>query len=103
MSQVDANSSEEKKWAPACKGSGYCCMKAPCWVSKRVYGEERLREEGRCPALIWDEQENRYFCEQAKNDPEIAKELSVNVGCSSSLNTFRKNVLHRPKIKFEWV
>jgi hypothetical protein len=76
-----------------CVGCGYCCRKAPCAVANRVYGNG-LTE---CPALSWDEDQKRYFCElcliPTQMGVDFKKELSVGEGCCSPLfNTERENI-----------
>ena len=57
-----------------CVGCGYCCKKAPCSLSMRLYNKEK------CPALRYDGK--RYWC-------GIVQELAIGAGCSSDLNSDR--------------
>ena len=80
-----------------CVGCGYCCMKATCVVGFLRY----IDEPGICPALIWSEESNRYFCQLALDEPERIgeKELYIGEGCSSSfLNSWRVDVRKRINI-----
>jgi hypothetical protein len=76
--------------APPCVGCGYCCISVPCVYSLARYGLED------CPALQWAG--NRYRCEHAE---ELAHELEIGAGCSSSLNSWRRNVKCRDKERRE--
>jgi len=75
-----------------CVGCGYCCLKIPCfgalfhgWVDEKM----------RCTKLIWDEEANRYWCQRAKENRLFAENIYVGQGCSSDLNTWRKDVKYR--------
>ena len=76
--------------ANPCVGCGYCCLKAMCWIGLSKYGFNK-----RCPALTWSNTSNRYFCKLAQEDAATANKLCVGAGCSSDLNTWRKNVRER--------
>ena len=82
-----------------CVGSGYCCMTTPCGVAQQVYPEQ-ARMGGRCPALRWDEKAGRYFCREAEKSDTVARVLFVGAGCSSGLNTWRRDVKDRPTIRY---
>jgi hypothetical protein len=72
----------------SCVGCGYCCIKAMCAEGIRYYG----RHYSRCPSLVWDEKANRYWC-------QLARDGKINVltgyGCTSNLNTWRRDVKKR--------
>jgi hypothetical protein len=75
-----------------CVGCGYCCRKAPCGVSLRVFGPVT-----ECPALAYNREEKRYYCALClKPDPIGARyreELYIGEGCCSPLfNTDRENI-----------
>jgi len=70
-----------------CVGCGYCCLKAPCAVSVKIFGVTSL-----CPALSWRDYRNRYVCSIFK----LAVSQFSDEGCSSSLNSWRKTKkIHR--------
>jgi len=78
-----------------CVGCGYCCMKAPCAASSRLYPGVT-----HCPQLVWSDDLSRYLCKLALLPGEVGeryrKELAINAGCSSSLfNTWREDVHKR--------
>lgn len=75
-----------------CVGCGFCCIKSPCMTSKRIYGNG-IRE---CPELEWDGK--RYICKLCFEDilGEIYREeLFIGTGCSSNLNSWRKEIIPR--------
>lgn len=79
----------------SCVGCGWCCKKAPCAVARRVFGAV---EE--CPALIYDYEEERYYCDLCRKPGELGayyrQELAIGTGCCSPLfNTERDRVLNR--------
>jgi len=84
-----------------CVGCGYCCIKAPCTASARLYPGAIS-----CPQLIWDEDKSRYFCGLMMLPGDLGKfyrrELYAGTGCCSSLNSWRKDVKKRefPKPSF---
>lgn len=75
-----------------CVGSGLCCLKARCWVGIRVHGPGN-----RCPSLVWDEAQRRYWCGEilkSKEPEKLKEELYVGAGCCMSLfNTLRQERL----------
>ena len=92
IGEVD-HSTEEQNDFPACIGCGYCCMKVMCWIGLMEYGFNN-----RCPALTWSNTAQRYYCKLALEDSQIAKKLHVGSGCTSDLNTWRRNVRERRSI-----
>lgn len=76
-----------------CVGCGYCCLKVPCYVAKRMYGEGITE----CPDLKWNGE--RYVCRLCElpnpKGADYRHELHVGVGCCCSLNTWRKDVQPR--------
>ena len=70
-----------------CVGCGYCCWVAQCSLSLHLYDKRDI-----CPDLYWDNNLKRHFCKQAK---EYAEVLYIEAGCSSSLNSWRRNVRDR--------
>lgn len=47
-----------------------------------------------CPVLVF--KNGRYWCQLVLDHPEIFKEgLAIGTGCSSALNTWRKDVKYR--------
>lgn len=75
-----------------CVGCGFCCRKAPCWVAVRIWGKGLEK----CPALKWDEQEKRYWCDLCKKPGQMGsdyrRELEAGEGCCCGLNTDRQNI-----------
>lgn len=76
-----------------CVGCGWCCLRDPCNVSHQLYGYQK-----KCPALFWDEADNRYKCKLAM-DPELGAEyrkaLFVGEGCCARHNNWRNDVKKR--------
>jgi hypothetical protein len=76
-----------------CVGCGYCCIKTPCEVSRRLYPTN----QGPCPQLEW--KDNRYFCSlmliSGPLGENYRKELHAGAGCCCGLNDWRKNVTKR--------
>jgi hypothetical protein len=81
-----------------CVGCGFCCIKAKCAAGQRLYPSADI-----CPALIWSEKDNRYFCNlmllPGNIGLEYRKELYVGAGCCSNLNSWRKDIKNRTKIE----
>ncbi len=81
-----------------CVGCGFCCTKAKCAAGQRLYPSADI-----CPALIWSEKDNRYFCNlmllPGNIGLEYRKELYVGAGCCSNLNSWRKDIKNRTKIE----
>lgn len=71
-----------------CVGCGFCCKKAMCALGVEEYGE--VVEE--CPYLYWHEEDKRYYCRIYDYD---RWKVIFGFGCSSSLNTWRKDVKKR--------
>jgi len=72
-----------------CVGSGYCCKKVPCHVAFEVLGDV----EAPCPALVWSDDDDRYYCgvvldsERYGVDSEfVRRSLGIGAGCCSSMN-----------------
>lgn len=80
-----------------CVGCGFCCMKAKCYASARLYPSADS-----CPALIWSESDTRYICNlmtiPGKVGEGYREELYAGAGCGSSLNTWRLDVKKREKV-----
>jgi len=76
--------------ANPCVGCGYCCIKVMCWIGLSKHGFNE-----RCPALTWSDSNERYYCKLAQEDATIADNLHIGAGCSSDLNTWRKDVRER--------
>ena len=78
-----------------CVGCGFCCKKAPCALANRIFGATES-----CPALKWDEENGRYWCDICKKDNIISAkyrvELYIGEGCCCGLNSDRNNI--RPPI-----
>ena len=45
-------------YGASCNGCGLCCLAETCPVGRLRY----LRKKGPCPALIWDQAAERYWC-----------------------------------------
>lgn len=75
-----------------CVGCGFCCIKTPCDVSRRVYGAG-IRD---CPGLEWNGE--RYVCNLCTKDilgERYREELYIGKGCCCNLNSWRKEVIPR--------
>ncbi|WP_319469110.1 hypothetical protein [uncultured Pseudodesulfovibrio sp.] len=76
-----------------CVGCGWCCLTDPCMFSHRLYGYTK-----RCPAIHWDEEQNRYIC-KLMLDPEKGEEARSSQhegqGCYAPLNSWRDDVRNR--------
>jgi hypothetical protein len=74
-----------------CVGCGFCCKKAQCLLSVKIYGKADV-----CPALVWDEGKNRYWCKVCQIAGELGAkykaDLYIGEGCCCGLNTDRKNI-----------
>ena len=77
-----------------CTGCGFCCMKAPCAASVRLYPGSKI-----CPQLIWSKVDNRYNCGlmllPGLVGESYRKELYAGEGCCSNLNSWRFDVKNR--------
>jgi len=75
-----------------CVGCGYCCMKTPCDVARRLYPGATV-----CPQLIWTDE--RYECGLMKISGPLGadyrNELHAGAGCCCGLNTWRNDVKKR--------
>lgn len=80
-----------------CVGCGYCCLKTPCELARRLY--PTLKTE--CPELIWNG--SRYICRAFDKaygslKENIRNNLAIGAGCCCGLNSWRKEVIpRRPK------
>ena len=80
-----------------CVGCGFCCIKSPCGVARRIYPS--LKTD--CPKLKWDG--SRYICHIYDRaigpfKENIRDELSIGMGCCCNLNTWRQEIIpRRPK------
>lgn len=85
----------------SCVGCGYCCIKTPCDVSRRLYGGG-IRE---CPQLQWIDEDSRYSCGLMTLGGEIGrsyrKKLYAGEGCCASLNSWRRDVQRRTGVSHE--
>ena len=77
-----------------CVGCGYCCRKAQCTPSIRVYG---IIPAG-CPALYF--KDGRYWCQLADEEKKLpedqrwaSKYVAIGAGCCSPLNSDRVKVM----------
>lgn len=77
----------EMRFIP-CVGCGYCCLKVMCDLGRDLHG----KLEERCPWLDWNGE--RYLCALGQ-DPKAVEALAMGEGCSSSLNTWRRDVRYR--------
>ena len=76
-----------------CVGCGYCCTKAPCAIAQRRYGYSWTSP---CPELLADD--GRFWCRiianaKGQNKRDLMKELAIGIGCTSSLNTWRRQLI----------
>jgi hypothetical protein len=80
-----------------CVGCGYCCQAAPCVVGFMLY----QRVDGQCPALVWNEEQQRYLCQVVLDEPEATREdlkqkMAMGEGCCSPMfNTQRDEQIAR--------
>ena len=82
----------------SCVGCGYCCIKRWCFLADHVFAFLKAGrgswDEPRCPALEW--RLNRYYCRLALTPGPIGTvirlELAIGSGCSSGLNSWRREV-----------
>ena len=85
-----------------CTGCGFCCMKAPCDASVRLYPGAK-----RCPQLIWSDKDNRYNCGLMQLPGnvgfEFRQELYAGEGCCSNLNSWRFDVKKRDEVTKELI
>ena len=85
----------------ACVGCGYCCIKTPCDVSRRLYGGGITE----CPQLTWEEDDNRYSCGLMRIYGDVGrgyrKELYAGEGCCASLNSWRNDVQRRTGVSHQ--
>jgi len=81
---------------PACVGCGYCCIKALCILGEMMVGglPERMRGS-HCPSLYWTG--DKYRCRLAEVSELARRELSIDAGCCSGLNSWRNNIKRRTK------
>ena len=91
---VDVATRKKGEIMKQCVGCGFCCLKAPCEASVRLYkGAEQ------CPQLIWTGPVNRYLCGLMTLPEPLGesyrKELYANTGCCSGLNSWRNDVKNR--------
>jgi len=92
------NSSEKSKENfRKCVGCGYCCLKTPCDVARRLYGSGITE----CPQLEWSEKNNRYVCRLMGLGGILGQgyrqELYCGEGCCCGLNSWRKDVKKRSR------
>ena len=83
-----------------CVGCGFCCIKAPCELSRRIYDGASTS----CPALIWNKKEQRYYCDLVLSGPrkeEYSRELYIAEGCCCGLNSWRNDIQPRRDKDFE--
>lgn len=71
-----------------CVGCGYCCLRLVCHAQFED-------EQGRCTQLKWSEKDQRYWCLLGQVDSKFHKKMHMDEGCSSNLNTWRKEVKNR--------
>ncbi len=69
-----------------CLGCGYCCWRAPCY-----YGSWKYGETGPCGGLVF--RDGRHWCAAVLEDPSLTNALTIGVGCCSSLNTWRRELI----------
>lgn len=76
----------------SCVGCGFCCIKTPCDVARRIYGNVK-----ECPDLIWNG--DRYICRLMTLSGELGikyrSELYAGEGCCCGLNSWRNDVKPR--------
>jgi hypothetical protein len=76
---------DPEEFFPSCVGCSYCCRQATCLLGVKLFGAQYP-----CPALFWNG--GKYRCKLAENFKE---DLYIGCGCSSSLNSWRKEVRER--------
>jgi len=76
--------------AAQCMGSGYCCVKAQCQTSLAIHGAQPL-----CPELGWNG--TRHVCKlmllPGAEGARYREAQYAGEGCSSSLNSWRREPL----------
>jgi len=76
--------------AAQCMGSGYCCVKAQCQTSLAMHGSQPL-----CPELDWNG--TRHVCKlmllPGAEGARYREAQYAGEGCSSSLNSWRREPL----------
>ena len=90
---------EDLKVKP-CVGCGFCCITAKCSAGQRLYPSAKT-----CPALLWSDEKNRYYCDLMSLPGNIGfeyrKELYAGEGCCAGLNSWRNDIKNRTKINPE--
>jgi len=78
-----------------CIGCGFCCIQATCGAGLKLYGSQSTI----CDALIWDNNNNRYYCKLMQLDGDqgffYRQELYAGAGCCSNMNSWRLDVKKR--------
>jgi len=77
-----------------CVGCGYCCVKTPCWVAQRIYGNSLKH----CPELKWVEDEQRHVCRLMTLHEPLGSDYKLFAGegcCASLLNSWRTDIRNR--------
>lgn len=81
-----------------CVGCGFCCMQAKCVAGQRIFG---LHDH--CKALIWNSEDNRYYCNLMLLPGIVGEsyrsELYAGEGCCCGLNSWRNDVKNRDEIE----
>jgi len=77
---------------PACVGCGYCCLAFTCSLGVINSG---CKMGERCPFLHWSEERGRYLCNLYLDRLDLEEDLAIGVGCSISLNSWRREVKYR--------
>ena len=73
------------EFGQSCNGCGACCAAEPCPVSRTLLGHR----EGSCPALLWSDDDQRYFCGMARS-PDIYMAWLPNAGASLMARACRR-------------
>lgn len=72
---------------PSCVGCGYCCLSVMCLTAIHLNGGVQKRK---CPYLLWVD--DKYRCKLVIDG---VADVYENTGCTSDLNSWRRNVKFR--------
>lgn len=94
---------DKPEYGARCNGCGVCCAAEPCPVAHVFLWQF----SGRCRALLWQENENRYVCGMVVNPHRFvrliparlaqrfgrwcAKRIATGYGCDSAAGTISTN------------
>lgn len=80
----------------SCIGCGYCCLKAWCAAAQAVHGVVAiLRNNMVCPSLAWNGSRHICLLMTGEKGDEWKKALGAGIGCSSNMNSWRREPLQK--------